>query len=120
MDKLVTTWLYEIPTEPQKVEEAVDSVQLLVLKVYSHIRSQVCNNVELFAESFFKLPLMRRLEEDMMKIELSDVDREGYRVRRERLQHEQAANAHGLKEVKDCVRILQDFTFRAKALQAAQ
>jgi len=120
MDKLVTTWLYEIPTEPQKVEEAVDSVQLLVLKVYSHIRSQVCNNVELFAESFFKLPLMRRLEEDMMKIELSDVDREGYRVRRERLQHEQAANAHGLKEVKDCVRILQDFTFRAKAAQAAQ
>jgi len=120
MDKLVTKWLYEIPTEPQKIEEAVDSVQLLVLKVYSHIRSQVCNNVELFAESFFKLPLMRRLEEDMMKIELSDVDREGYRVRRERLQNEQAANNHGLKEVKDCLRILQDFTFRAKAAQAAQ
>jgi len=120
MDNLVTKWLYEIPTEPHKLEEAVDQVQLLVLKVYSHIRSQVCNNVELFAESFFKLPLMRRLEEDMMKIELSDVDREGYRVRRERLQQEQAANAHGLKEVKDCVRILQDFTFRAKAAQAAQ
>jgi len=120
MDKLVTRWLYEIPTEPQKIEEAVDLVQLLVLKVYTHIRSQVCNNVELFAESFFKLPLMRRLEEDMMKIELSDVDKEGYRVRRERLQHEQAANTHGLKEVRDCLRILQDFTFRAKAAQAAQ
>jgi GTP-binding protein EngB required for normal cell division len=120
MDNKVTKWLYEIPTEPQKVEEAVDQVQLLVLKVYSHIRSQVCNNVELFAESFFKLPLMRRLEEDMMKIELSDVDREGYRVRRERLQQEQAANTHGLKEVKDCLRILQEFTFRAKAVQAAQ
>jgi len=120
MDKLVTRWLYEIPTEPQQVEEAVDLVQLLVLKVYSHIRSQVCNNVELFAESFFKLPLMRRLEEDMMKIELSDVDREGYRVRRERLQSEQAANAHGLQEVRDCLRILQEFTFRAKAVQAAQ
>ena len=29
--------------------------------------------VELFAESFFKLPLMRRLEDDMSRIELSEV-----------------------------------------------
>merc|ERR1712083_350434 len=96
-------WLFEIPTEPHKLDEAVDQVQVLVLRVYSHIRSQVCDQVELFAESFFKLPLMRRLEEDMMKLEISEVDREGYRVRKEKLQRDFAANSYALQEVKGCL-----------------
>merc|ERR1711862_471865 len=87
----------------------VDLVQLLVLKVYSHIRSQICDQVELFSESFFKMPLMRRLEEDMMKIELSEVDREGYRVRREKLQEEYRVNTHAIKEVSGCSSILSKF-----------
>mmetsp|Transcript_94729 Transcript_94729/g.203462 ORF Transcript_94729/g.203462 Transcript_94729/m.203462 type:complete len:730 (-) Transcript_94729:87-2276(-) len=113
VERTVTKWLYDIPMEPHRIDEAVDQVQLLVLKVYSHIRSQVCDQVELFAESFFKLPLMRRLEEDMIKVELSEVDREGYRVRREKLQKEATANAHGLKEVQDCFKILQNFAMKS-------
>merc|ERR1719361_2803045 len=102
IERTVTKWLYDIPMEPQRIDEAVDQVQLLVLKVYSHIRSQVCDQVELFAESFFKLPLMRRLEEDIGKVELSEVDREGYRVRRAKLEKEATANMHGLREVQSC------------------
>merc|ERR1711997_1412727 len=102
IERTVTKWLYDVPMEPHRIDEAGDHVQLLVLKVYSHIRSQVCDQVELFAESFFKLPLMRRLEEDMIKIELSDVDKEGYRVRRDKLEAHAAANAHGLGEVQAC------------------
>merc|ERR1712176_804882 len=94
IERTVTKWLYDIPTEPHRIDEAVDQVQLLVLKVYSHIRSQVCYQVELFCESFFKLPLLRRLEEDMNKIELSTVDMEGYKARREKLQKESAANTY--------------------------
>jgi len=112
IERTVTKWLYDIPMEPHRIDEAVDLVQLLVLKVYSHIRSQVCDQVELFAESFFKLPLMRRLEEDMIRIELSDVDKEGYRVRREKLQKEKVANMHGLKEVQDCLKVLSNFSLR--------
>lgn len=37
--------------------------QVLALKVYAHIRSRICDQVELFCESFFKLPLLRRLED---------------------------------------------------------
>merc|ERR1712083_8804 len=109
VERQVTKWLYDIPMEPHMIDEAVDQVQLLVLKVYSHIRSQVCDQVELFSESFFKLPLLRRLEEDMSKLELSEVDKEGYRVRRDRLDKEHKANAYGLKEVKDCLGILSKF-----------
>lgn len=84
-------------------------MQLLVLKVYSHIRAQVCDQVELFAESFFKLPLLRRLEEDMIKVSLSDVDRQGYQVRREKLQKEAGANSAGLTTIRECLQELQDF-----------
>merc|ERR1712110_1113678 len=97
VERQVTKWLYETPEEPDRIDEAVDRVQLLVLKVYSHIRSQVCDQVELFAESFFKLPLMRRLEEDMINMQLSDVDAEGYKVRRSALLKQQNANEHGYK-----------------------
>merc|ERR1712107_68038 len=91
---------------------AVDRVQLLVLKVYSHIRSQVCDQVELFAESFFKLPLIRKLEEDMSRIELSDVDKAGYKVRVEKLSKDIASNSVALKEVRYCIDILQNFTLK--------
>jgi len=112
IERTVTKWLYDIPTEPHRIDEAVDQVQLLVLKVYSHIRSQVCDQVELFAESFFKLPLMRRLEEDMIKVELSAVDKEGYRHRREKLSREAAANQQALKEVRECLKVLSTFALK--------
>mmetsp|Transcript_35450 Transcript_35450/g.89284 ORF Transcript_35450/g.89284 Transcript_35450/m.89284 type:complete len:725 (-) Transcript_35450:106-2280(-) len=113
IERTVAKWLGDVPMEPHKIDEAVDQVQLLVLKVYSHIRSQVCDQVELFCESFFKLPLLRRLEEDMNKIELSAVDMEGYKVRRERLQKDAMANNYGHKEVKDCLRILSNFQLKS-------
>merc|ERR1719433_2579974 len=115
MEAQVRKWLGEVPMEPHRIDEAVDQVQLLVLKIYSHIRSQVCDQVELFCESFFKLPLLRRLEEDMNKIELSEVDKEGYRVRRMALERDTVANKRGLKEVQECYKALSDFQLRGMA-----
>lgn len=108
-ERTIMKWIYDIPMESHKLDDAVDGVQMLVMKVYSHIRSQICDQVELFAESFFKMPLMRRLEEDMMQIELSDVDKAGNRARREQLKVDGVANTHGLKEVTECHKILADF-----------
>jgi len=117
-EQVVARWLSEIPLEPHMINEAVDQVQVLVLRVYSHIRSQVCDQVELFCESFFKLPLLRRLEEDMNKIELSPVDLEGYKARRDALEKEAAANAYGLKEVRACLKILLNFQIKSMAERA--
>lgn len=118
IERLVSKRIYDIPLEPHKIDEAVDQVQLMVLKVYSHIRSQICDQVELFAESFFKLPLMRRLEEDMNKIELSKVDLEGYRCRREKMDGELLATSASLKEVQDCLNILSNFALKHMSLKA--
>merc|ERR1719440_354229 len=88
IESTLTKWLGEIPTEPKQIDDAVDQVQRLVLKTYAFIRSQICDQVELFAESFFKLPMMRRLEEDMSKIELSEKDKSNYDERRQALHKE--------------------------------
>mmetsp|Transcript_64829 Transcript_64829/g.186525 ORF Transcript_64829/g.186525 Transcript_64829/m.186525 type:complete len:730 (+) Transcript_64829:79-2268(+) len=118
VERDVARLLAEIPMEPHCIDPAVDKVQVLVLKVYSHIRSQVCDQVELFCESFFKLPLLRRLEEDMNRIELSQVDLEGYKSRRARLEKDAAANTYGLNEVRDCLQILASFQVKSMAERA--
>jgi len=75
----LSRWLADIPTDSKHIDEAVDKVQMLVLKTYGFIRSQVCDQVELFSESFFKLPMLRRLEEDMAAMELSEEDATNYK-----------------------------------------
>merc|ERR1712113_840519 len=85
IEATLSKWLTDIPMESSEIDQAVDHVQMLVMKTYSFIRSQVCDQVELFSESFFKLPMLRRLEEDMAMMELSEEDNANYQIRRERL-----------------------------------
>merc|ERR1712226_869870 len=102
VETLLNKWLQDIPTEAHEIDTAVDKVQQLVLKTYSFIRSQVCDQVELFAESFFKLPMLRRLEEDMAMIELSESDKKNYEARRNGLQAEADEQQTALVEINDC------------------
>jgi len=115
IEQVLAKSLQEIPTESDQIDDAVDKVQQLVLKTYSFIRSQVCDQVELFAESFFKLPMMRRLEEDMSMIELSEQDKENYDARRQRLSVE-AKQANGaLQEISACIDRLNGFKLKMDA-----
>jgi len=115
METTLSKWLSEIPTGPQEIDTAVDKVQMLVLKTYSYIRSQVCDQVELFAESFFKLPMLRRLEEDMSMIDLSSEDQEKDQFRRDRLEAHIGQTQDGLAEVDACIDRLQNFKLRCEA-----
>eukprot|EP00913_Durusdinium_trenchii_P008035 g7534.t1 len=114
-DSKLSEWLLGIPTDSHQIDEAVDKVQMLVLKTYSFIRSQVCDQVELFAESFFKLPMLRRLEEDMNRIALSDADKANYKARRDRLEGEVVKVKENLKEVAECTERLQAFKLKCQA-----
>jgi len=114
-EAVLSRWLTDIPTDTSQIEEAVDKVQMLVLKTYSFIRSQVCDQVELFAESFFKLPMLRRLEEDMAMIELSEEDTANYKARRERLGAEMQAQQASLVEIDWCIDRLAGFKLKCDA-----
>lgn len=108
----LTKWIHDIPVEADQIDEAVDKVQMLVLKFYGLIRGQVCDQVELFAESFFKLPMLRRLEEDMANLTLSDADKANYARRRERLGLEIKAKQDNLVEINGCIERLQSFKLK--------
>merc|ERR1712007_107557 len=114
IESTLSKWLTNIPAEPHQIDEAVDQVQMLVLKTYGFIRSQVCDQVELFAESFFKLPMLRRLEEDMSMIELSQTDKANYEARRERLESEIQREQQNLTEVNACLDRLNNFKIQCE------
>mmetsp|Transcript_3651 Transcript_3651/g.6439 ORF Transcript_3651/g.6439 Transcript_3651/m.6439 type:complete len:728 (-) Transcript_3651:51-2234(-) len=115
IETTLSKWLLDIPTEAHQIDEAVDKVQMLVLKTYSFIRSQVCDQVELFAESFFKLPMLRRLEEDMNRMGLSEQDKTNYQARRSRLEGDVKKVRENLTEVEDCIARLQAFKLKTNA-----
>jgi len=115
IDNTLAKWMQDIPTESDQIDTAVDKVQQLVLKTYGFIRSQVCDQVELFAESFFKLPMMRRLEEDMSMLELSEEDNANYEARRSRLSVEAKTASTNLKEINACIDRLNGFKLKCEA-----
>eukprot|EP00932_Pfiesteria_piscicida_P009964 SRR837773.20800.p2 GENE.SRR837773.20800~~SRR837773.20800.p2 ORF type:complete len:320 (-),score=176.16 SRR837773.20800:72-983(-) len=118
-EAVLSKWLTDIPMDSSQIDEAVDKVQMLVLKTYSFIRSQVCDQVELFSESFFKLPMMRRLEEDMAQIELTDDDTINYQARRDRLADDIQRAQDSLVEIDGCIGRLQSFKLKCEARGSA-
>lgn len=115
VDTLLNRWLQDIPTDAADIDEAVDKVQQLVLKTYSYIRAQVCDQVELFAESFFKTPMLNRLTEDMHHIGLTSEDKERVSLERGRLEEEKNYATESLKEINWCIDRLQQFRVRTEA-----
>eukprot|EP00929_Paragymnodinium_shiwhaense_P042401 TRINITY_DN21953_c2_g1_i1.p1 TRINITY_DN21953_c2_g1~~TRINITY_DN21953_c2_g1_i1.p1 ORF type:complete len:734 (+),score=198.72 TRINITY_DN21953_c2_g1_i1:96-2297(+) len=115
VDSLVNRWLQDIPTEATAIDDAVDKVQQLVLLTYRFIRSSVCDQVDLMAELFFKLPMLRRLGEDMGEIGLSGSDKDKYAARRERLDGEKSTASEALKEIQWCIDRLAGFRTKVQA-----
>jgi GTP-binding protein EngB required for normal cell division len=115
METILSKWLASIPQESHQMDDAVDKVQMLVLKTFAFIRAQIADQIELFAESFFKLPMMRRLEEDMSGIELNPADFEVYKVRREMLEAEFTQVQGDLKSIEECNGKLSNFAIKAQS-----
>lgn len=112
-------WLQDIPIDDQQVDVAVDKVQMLVLKTYSFIRAQVCDQVELFSESFFKLPMLRRLEEHMALMELTEADKLHWETRRQRLGEDIRMAQYSLVEINACIDRLKAFKAKCDARTAS-
>jgi len=74
IEKLLQEMVNEIPIDNNHVDEAVEKVQALMITVFRAIRNLICDQLELFADSFFQLPMSRHLEGEMMDVELSESD----------------------------------------------
>jgi len=118
IEMMLSKWLQEFPTDEQQMDVVVEKVQQLMMQTYGFIRSQVCDQVELFAESFFKLPMMRRLEEDMSLITFSDEDGAHQQTHRTQLTVQIGRSKDMLVEINDCMRQLQSFAMRCRTAGA--
>jgi GTP-binding protein EngB required for normal cell division len=115
IESTLSKWLQDIPTDAKNIDEAVDKVQMLVLKTYSFIRSQVCDQVELFTESFFKLPMLRRLNEDMSDIVIDAQNHANYVARRQTLEKQVEDTKNGITEINWCIERLQTYKLKCES-----
>lgn len=72
VEKLLQVMVNEIPIDNGHVDEAVEKVQALMITVFRAIRNLICDQLELFADAFFQLPMSRHLEGEMVNVQLSE------------------------------------------------
>ena len=112
VEKVLQDMVNEIPIDNNSVDEAVEKVQALMITVFRAIRNLICDQMELFADSFFHLPMNRHLESAMMDVELSDSEMakfEGLRAVRE---NDVKLSAEMLENIQWCVDAVNQFNRR--------
>jgi len=71
-----------IPEDDSRANESVQMVQKIIEKTFRAIRCVVADQMQLYSESFFLMPMLRRLEGVMAAIELEEDDAARYRMRK--------------------------------------
>merc|ERR1711957_689093 len=77
-----------IPDDDSNIKKSLELIEGITGQVFSAMRCMVADNMQLYSESFFLLPMLRRLEGDMTNMELLDDDKRRYRARKEVLVEE--------------------------------
>eukprot|EP00932_Pfiesteria_piscicida_P003030 SRR837773.12945.p1 GENE.SRR837773.12945~~SRR837773.12945.p1 ORF type:complete len:278 (-),score=83.94 SRR837773.12945:117-887(-) len=107
-----------IPNHDGCADESVQKVQQIIEKTFSRIRCAVSDQMELYSKSFFLLPMLRRLEGDMAKLELLEADRKKYAARKTKLVEEQKTCSGILEDLGWCIDSIQKFRITQGGLAA--
>jgi len=99
----------EIPDDDIMAGKAVEQVQDVIESVFGHIRSQVADQMQLYSESFFLLPMLRRLEGAMAHMELAEDDIRMYRGRKTFLKKEQQTQTGLTEDLTWCISAVEKF-----------
>ena len=110
VEKLLQEMVNEIPIDNDHVDEAVEKVQALMITVFRAIRNLICDQLELFADSFFQLPMSRHLEGEMMNVNLSESELAKFEALRESKETVVARTREMLGNINWCVEEVARFT----------
>mmetsp|Transcript_5303 Transcript_5303/g.12770 ORF Transcript_5303/g.12770 Transcript_5303/m.12770 type:complete len:724 (+) Transcript_5303:126-2297(+) len=99
----------QIPDEDLKANQAVTMVQEVIEMVFGYIRNQVADQMQLYSESFFLLPMLRRLEGSMAGMELADNDIKLYRARKGLLTEEETTQEGLAADLTWCISAVEKF-----------
>eukprot|EP00434_Breviolum_minutum_P024214 symbB.v1.2.021379.t1/scaffold1843.1/size100617/15 len=99
----------QIPDDDVMANESVKMVQRIIEQTFAVIRSVVADHMQLYSESFFLLPMLRRLEGVMAQMELQEEDKNSYRARKSVLDKEKAVSEGMLGDLTYCVEAVQRF-----------
>lgn len=99
----------KIPEDPRDIDRAISYVSKIIEQTFAVIRCQVADQMQLYSESFFLLPMLRRLEGEMANMELADDDKRRYRMRKSVLDEEEQRTASVRADLSWCVDAVQKF-----------
>lgn len=99
----------EIPEDDLSAGRSAKMVQEIIEQTFGVIRSLVADQMQLYSESFFLLPMLRRLEGVMAEMELAEDDKQKYRARKSVLEAERKASVSLLGDLDYCVEEIQKF-----------
>jgi hypothetical protein len=112
VEKLLQVMVNGIPVDNNSVDEAVEKVQALMITVFRAIRNLICDQLELFADSFFHLPMNRHLEGAMMDVCLSDNEMARFEGLRSVREQDVTRSADMLEHVEWCIDAIKQFNRR--------
>ena len=112
VEKLLQEMVNEIPIDNSHVDEAVEKVQALMITVFRAIRNLICDQLELFADSFFQLPMSRHLEGAMMDVTLTDQQKARFEGLRSVREEDVRTASDMLEHVEWCLSAIAQFNKR--------
>merc|ERR1719271_669458 len=92
-----------IPDDDNKIQFALKEVDRVIQKIFGVIRCLVADQMQLYSESFFLLPMLRRLEGEMAKMQMPDEDRRRYQQLRKMLVEEDKKKTELLADLDWCI-----------------
>ena len=116
VEKLLQEMVNEIPIDNNHVDEAVEKVQALMITVFRAIRNLICDQLELFADSFFQLPMSRHLEGAMMDVVLTEQDMARFEGLRSVREQDVRNSTEMLQHVEWCLEAISAFNRKSRAL----
>lgn len=98
-----------IPLDDSQAFQSKTIIEEIIEDVFGRIRSMVADQMQLYAESFFLLPMLRRVEGKVARMELTDSDKRRYQEIKKILVEEEGKKTALGADLKWCYEAVQKF-----------